>query len=818
MAGYIRQDTTGAISNNSIIEADDLNSEFDAVEGAFNAITGHTHDGTSAEGAPIEVVGPAQDVVITASTIRPKTDNAVDLGTSTLEFKDLYLDGTANIDSLVADTADINGGTIDGTVIGGSTPAAISGTTGTFSGNLTAGTVRSDVSSTGDFNFAAYSTGGGQYRIYPDDATTANPTWLHQSNSSEDQAWVIGGVERMRIDSSGNVGIGTDSPSYELDVVGVSDTSIRVRATGAGAGDDALLRMSVGNADASSYLQFGDNSDSDAGYIRYQHTNDSLQIGVNAAERMRIDSDGNVGIGTTSPDQILHLSSAAPRLLFEETDVSQGFQIGMGGGNFFVVDNNTGSIPFTIAPSAPTNTFRIDSTGNVGIGKTPSTGIKLDVEGKVNANERLTIDHTSSGSLFIGDGASSSTSNRYISFWSDDGLRVQTRTDAGVFVSNDYIVDTDATGASAHRWFIANSERMRVTSSGNLLVGTATSVSNNRLVIEQASGDGSNSGLYMQRNGAAGTSFKIDIDSSDVVSFRRAGTQAMTIDSSGNVGIGTTDPAFALDVQDTADTTLRIKAKSSGAGNDDDAILRLDSAEAGEGLIDFYHQGVSEAGIDWVSSNKELNIRTSAGTNGVIDFQPNNNIAVRVQDPTSNGLIMGFYSEAGTYSGGIGHQDNDLWIGEGAVGLQFQLSGDDRIDPFNTDTNSVRDNAIDLGGLNSRFDDIYATNGTIQTSDRNEKQDIEALSEAEQRVAVACKGLLRKFRWKDAVAEKGDDSRIHFGIIAQDLQDAFAAEGLDAGRYAMFISSTWTDEETGEERSRMGVRYPQLLAFIIAAI
>jgi hypothetical protein len=122
------------------------------------------------------------------------------------------------------------------------------------------------------------------------------------------------------------------------------------------------------------------------------------------------------------------------------------------------------------------------------------------------------------------------------------------------------------------------------------------------------------------------------------------------------------------------------------------------------------------------------------------------------------------------------------------------------------------------GTSSVRFNDIYATNGTIQTSDRNEKQDIEVLSEAEQRVAVAAKGLLRKFRWKDSVEEKGDDARIHFGIIAQDLQAAFEAEGLDAGRYAMFIHSTWTDEETGEERSRMGVRYSELLAFIIAAI
>ena len=54
---------------------------------------------------------------------------------------------------------------------------------------------------------------------------------------------------------------------------------------------------------------------------------------------------------------------------------------------------------------------------------------------------------------------------------------------------------------------------------------------------------------------------------------------------------------------------------------------------------------------------------------------------------------------------------------------------------------------------------------------------------------------MRKFRWKDSVAEKGDDARIHFGIIAQDLQAAFEAEGLDAGDYAMFISTTWWEQD-----------------------
>jgi hypothetical protein len=139
-----------------------------------------------------------------------------------------------------------------------------------------------------------------------------------------------------------------------------------------------------------------------------------------------------------------------------------------------------------------------------------------------------------------------------------------------------------------------------------------------------------------------------------------------------------------------------------------------------------------------------------------------------------------------------------------------------------------KDNSVDLGSTNVRFDDVYATNGTIQTSDRNEKQDIAELSDAERRVAVAAKGLLRKFKWQSAVTEKGDNARTHFGIIAQDLQAAFTAEGLDAGDYAMFISTTWWEHEGkvytqdapegATEKTRLGVRYPELLAFIIAAL
>ena len=212
-------------------------------------------------------------------------------------------------------------------------------------------------------------------------------------------------------------------------------------------------------------------------------------------------------------------------------------------------------------------------------------------------------------------------------------------------------------------------------------------------------------------------------------------------------------------------------------------------------------------------------------------------------------------------AGNIDSSSNDLIIystASGHTGLRF---GEGFTGPTNN-AGSSSDGANALGASSYRWAAVYAVNGTIQTSDRNEKQDIEELTDAEKRVAVVAKGLLRKYKFKDAVEKKGDKARTHFGIIAQDLEDAFTAEGLDASKYGMFCSDTWwetqtevaaveavkevTDEEgnvTTEaveakdaythtdvfwtleeapegatERTRLGVRYSELLAFIITVI
>lgn len=129
MAGYTRQST---YTDGDVINASDSNDEFDQLLAAFNNTSGHKHDGTAAEGPVIGLIGdpgvatPINKVVVddtnnrvgvfvdvsgsTTEQIRfqdgvivPVTDNDIDLGTSSAEFKDLFLDGTATIDTLQVD-------------------------------------------------------------------------------------------------------------------------------------------------------------------------------------------------------------------------------------------------------------------------------------------------------------------------------------------------------------------------------------------------------------------------------------------------------------------------------------------------------------------------------------------------------------------------------------------------------------------------------------------------------------------------------------------------------------------------------------------
>lgn len=238
---YQRQDVSNNIANGNIINADDLDAEFNALEGAFTAVTGHSHDGTAGEGGPISQVGPAQDLIVSASQVLPKTDNTLDLGSTSFEFKDLWIDGTANIDSLVADTADINGGTVDGAIIGGTTPAA-----GTFTAvtaataDINGGTVDATViggstPAAGTFTTATATSGvvnanssGAALRVTQ---VGTGPALLVEDSSNPDSTPFI-------VAADGAVAIGTlTTPSYtnfgSLTMDGTQGSGIDLRRAGA---------------------------------------------------------------------------------------------------------------------------------------------------------------------------------------------------------------------------------------------------------------------------------------------------------------------------------------------------------------------------------------------------------------------------------------------------------------------------------------------------------------------------------------------------------------------------------------------------------
>lgn len=91
MAGYTRNDTSNNIASGNIINASDLDGEFDAIVAAFHASTGHVHDGTAANGAPITKVGPAQEYVGDGTSFSPKTTATYNLGTSSLRWNNAYI-------------------------------------------------------------------------------------------------------------------------------------------------------------------------------------------------------------------------------------------------------------------------------------------------------------------------------------------------------------------------------------------------------------------------------------------------------------------------------------------------------------------------------------------------------------------------------------------------------------------------------------------------------------------------------------------------------------------------------------------------------
>ena len=407
------------------------------------AITGGSATGLTSLGVVDDAtLGSSNSDTVTfnariASEFTPATDNTYDLGRVGHEWRDLYLDGTANIDSLVADTADING---DLTVTG----------EGSFTGNVGVGTTvpstfRTKVLEVADTNNAGIVVNGDATNAYASLRLTNSGTsgWdlnYNFPNAGDLGFFDIGAADtRMTLTAAGNLGIGLTAPVNKLEIAGTnagpatsgSAENGAMRLWGAGSG--LVLDSGIDGTGSAAWLQARQ-------YNTYAN-NYSLLLNPNG---------GNVGVGTAAPSTKLSVQTATNGgiavndgtvngIIYGSTTLTNSFAIG-----------TTTNHPLIFGTNNSFPQMTLTTAGNFGVGTTAPTA-KFVVAGGGAAIQGEGFPTTGAGWEFYTNSVNGSWAQSY------------SRT-GGVWLDAHW-------NALTHRYSTSGAERMRVTSGGDVIIG-----------------------------------------------------------------------------------------------------------------------------------------------------------------------------------------------------------------------------------------------------------------------------------------------------------------------------------------------------------
>ena len=532
-----------------------------------------------------------------------------------------------SLDAIFASTGtsvalNLDGAVIDNSVIGGTTPAAGSFTTLTASTSITgtlATAAQPNITSVGTLigftstgiddnatstaitidssenvqigsnSFATprlqlYAATTGESQIFfGNDGTNGFKDgairYFHESHATtsdrRNMTFSTANTERMRINATG-VGIGTSSPDTTLHVhKGASGLS------GSPLSDSTLVLENnthnyltiLSPSNTESALIFGDADSNNVASVGYSHSENRMAFGVNGSERMRIDASGNVGIGTSSPASY----HAKGDNLVVATTGDTGMSIVSGTsstGRIFFADGTSGGAEssgqikydhnsnFMSMHTSDNERMRIDSSGKVGIGQTsPSAKIHATIEGSVPTISSNTVAvFNRSGGLsheayvsIIG-GASGSSALHFGDTDDEDVGRIEYRHDSNYMAFN-----TNA------------AERMRIDSVGETTIKRAGSGGSGVLKALNLNHAGTsvNDGAKISFTAGASTegagiaSTGQALNSADLRFYAGGNTERMRIDSSGNVGVGTTSATGKFEVHASSVSGGVVKIKDN---------------------------------------------------------------------------------------------------------------------------------------------------------------------------------------------------------------------------------------------------------------
>ena len=535
----------------------------------------------------------------------------------------------------------------------------------------------------------------------------------------------------FKVEENGKVGIGTPSPDNILHIRN-GDTTYASQV-----GADTMLFLETTNVSnalqftsantGQQYIMFGDD-DPNVGWISYNHSDNNLNFRVNGSEKMCVTSTGNVGIGTSSPSEILHLNEAGQTGCFIRFQNTGGSGVYIGGRSEVMEMYTNGS-----------EKMRITSGGNVGIGMTsPATRLDIGIG---------TLGNNGYGGIRIADDAAhfwmliakNSVGNRRLSLYHGQGSIPLVFQEGGGNVG---------IGTTLPGYKLDVAEKIRMIAGLKITPTTSNLYNEDGALSYYSSGNG----VYLNGAGASGwlrlqgsgvendrNSINIYGSAGDYMNFRTANSTRMIINSQGQMWLGGSYTGGGIANGNTAYmNNLNAGAFSILHRNSSDVYVHFNSyytssntyvsKYSGRGFMLGYNAAVDNGFFFSKAPN------TTAGQNQTfsqvmtVGYGTSNNVGIGITTPGAKLEVKGNFkiqrstiAEASELTMEAGEFDIKA---HSAYKIRFFTGGVERVHITTSgNLDPAADAAQNLGSTSKRWANIYTTD--LHLSNKGKSNDVD---------------------------------------------------------------------------------------------